>query len=46
MFSLTALQLQFTCEALTPISLNGYNAGSNLRGALGNILPTVTNCVF
>ena len=38
MFTLTALQLRFTCEALTPIRLNGYNAGSNLRGALGQVM--------
>ncbi len=38
MFNLTALQLRFTCEAVTPINLNGYNAGSNLRGALGNVM--------
>lgn len=38
MFTLTALPLRFTCEALTPIRLNGYNAGSNLRGALGNVM--------
>lgn len=38
MFTLTALPLRFTCEALTPIRLNGYSAGSNLRGALGNVM--------
>jgi hypothetical protein len=38
MFTLTALQLRFTCEAVTPIRLNGYSAGSNLRGALGNVM--------
>ncbi len=47
MFSLTALQLRFTCEAVTPIRLNGYSAGrqmpgtspgANLRGALGNVM--------
>lgn len=38
MFNLTALQLRFTCEAITPLRLNGYSAGSNLRGALGNVM--------
>jgi hypothetical protein len=38
MFTLTALPLRFSCEALTPIRLNGFNAGSNLRGALGNVM--------
>lgn len=38
MFDLSALQLRFTCEALTAVRLNGYNAGSNLRGALGNVM--------
>ena len=38
MFSLTALQLRFTCEAVTPLRLNSYSAGSNLRGALGNVM--------
>ena len=47
MFTLSALQLRFTCEALTPIRLNGYSAGrqtpgtsagAQLRGALGNVM--------
>ncbi|CAG1014449.1 hypothetical protein ANRL4_05216 [Anaerolineae bacterium] len=38
MFNLTALQLRFTSEAITPIRLNGYSAGSQLRGALGNVM--------
>ncbi len=35
---LTLIHLRFTCEALAPIDLAGYRAGSQLRGALGNIM--------
>ena len=38
MFSLTLTHLRFTVEALTPVRLSGYNAGSQLRGALGNMM--------
>ena len=38
MFSLTATHLRFVCEALTPIRLSGYSTGSQLRGALGNVM--------
>lgn len=38
MFALTALQLRFTCEAVTAIRLNGCSAGRQLRGALGNVM--------
>ncbi len=38
MFSLTLTHLRFTVEALTPVRLSGYNAGSQLRGALGNVM--------
>ncbi len=38
MFSLTLTHLRFTVEALTPIRLDGWRAGSNLRGALGNVM--------
>ncbi|MGH2523405.1 MAG: CRISPR system precrRNA processing endoribonuclease RAMP protein Cas6, partial [Anaerolineales bacterium] len=38
MFSLTLTHLRFTLEALTPIRLDGWRAGSNLRGALGNVM--------
>ena len=31
MFSLTLTHLRFTVEALTPVRLSGYNAGSQLR---------------
>lgn len=44
MFTLTALHLRFVCEALTPVRLGGERAGSNLRGALGNVM-TRANCV-
>lgn len=37
-FPLTALRLRFECEAITPIQLGGLKAGSNLRGALVNIM--------
>jgi len=33
MFSLTLTHLRFTVEALTPVQLSGYNAGSQLHGA-------------
>lgn len=38
MFTLTPLH--FTCEATTPLQLeeSAYRAGSNLRGALGNVM--------
>lgn len=38
MFNLTALQLHFTCEAVTPLQPGGWRAGANLRGALGNVM--------
>ncbi len=38
MFSLTATHLRFTCEALTPLRLSNYSAGSQLRGALGSVM--------
>ena len=38
MFNLTTLQLRFTCEAVTPLRLSDYSAGSQLRGALGNVM--------
>ncbi len=38
MFPLTLTHLRFTVEALTPVRLSGYNAGSQLRGALGNVM--------
>lgn len=38
MFNLTALQLRFTCEALTPLRLGGASTGAQLRGALGNVM--------
>lgn len=38
MFSLTLTHLRFTVETLTPVRLSGYNAGSQLRGALGNVM--------
>ncbi len=41
MFSLTATHLRFVCEALTSVRLSGYNAESQLRGALGNVMRRV-----
>lgn len=38
MFPLTLLHLRFVVEARTPVRLSGYNAGSQLRGALGNVM--------
>jgi hypothetical protein len=40
MFSLTLTHLRFTVEALTPVRLSGYNAGSQLRGALDFTTPS------
>ena len=38
MFALTVTHLRFVCEALTAIHLPRYEAGSRLRGALGNVM--------
>jgi hypothetical protein len=40
MFSLTTTHLRFVCEATTPLRLevDTYRAGSNLRGALGQVM--------
>jgi hypothetical protein len=38
MFPLTVTLLRFVCEALTPIRLARYEAGSRLRGALGQVM--------
>lgn len=40
MFALTTTHLRFVCEATTPLRLEAENfrAGSNLRGALGNVM--------
>ena len=38
MFPLTLLHLRFVLEARTLVRLSGYNAGSQLRGALGNVM--------
>ena len=38
MFPLTLVHLRFTTEALTPLRLGDYQAGSYLRGALGNVI--------
>lgn len=39
-FALTLTPLRFTCEATTPLRLevSAYRAGSNLRGALGQVM--------
>ncbi|MEJ5200754.1 MAG: CRISPR system precrRNA processing endoribonuclease RAMP protein Cas6 [Anaerolineales bacterium] len=37
-FPLTCVRLRFDCEAITIINLGGLNAGSNLRGALLNVM--------
>jgi hypothetical protein len=34
----TTTHLRFVCEATTPVRLDGWRAGSNLRGALGNVM--------
>jgi len=41
-FPLTALRLRFTCQAQTPLHLGGLRAGSNLRGALVNVMRRAT----
>ncbi len=38
MYSLTVTPLRFVCEALTPIRLARYEAGSHLRGSLGRVM--------
>lgn len=40
MFSLTTIHLRFVCEATTPLRLEAdiFRAGSNLRGALGQVM--------
>ena len=45
MFSLTTTHLRFACEVTTPLDLETekYRAGSNLRGALGQVM-TRTYC--
>jgi hypothetical protein len=37
-FPLTALHLNFTCEATTPIALAPNKAGAQMRGALSNVM--------
>ena len=37
-FTLTALRLRFHCAVKTPIHFGGLRAGSNLRGALVNVM--------
>ena len=34
----TTTHLRFVCEATTPLKLDGYRAGTNLRGAMGNVM--------
>ncbi len=41
-FPLTALQLQFHCLAETPLNPGGLQAGSNLRGALLDVMRRAT----
>ncbi len=41
-FPLTALRLRFTCRAETFLQLGGLRAGSNLRGALVNVMRRAT----
>jgi hypothetical protein len=41
-FSLTALRLRFHCVAETRIQLGGLRTGSNLRGALVNVMRRAT----
>lgn len=41
-FPLTYLRLRFTCMAETPLNLGGLRAGSNLRGALLNVMRRAT----
>ncbi len=41
-FPLTSLRLRFHCAAVSPIQLGGLRAGSNLRGALVNVMRRAT----
>ena len=41
-FPLTSLRLRFQCVAESPIQLGGLRAGSNLRGALVNVMRRAT----
>jgi len=41
-FPLTSLRLRFHCVAESPIQLGGLRAGSNLRGALVNVMRRAT----
>ncbi|PIU91719.1 MAG: hypothetical protein COW33_04260 [Anaerolineae bacterium CG17_big_fil_post_rev_8_21_14_2_50_57_27] len=41
-FPLTSLRLRFYCVAESPIHLGGLRAGSNLRGALVNVMRRAT----
>lgn len=41
-FPLTCLRLRFHCEADTPLHLGGLQAGSNLRGALVEVMRRAT----
>ena len=41
-FPLTSLRLRFTCTAETVLHLGGLRAGSNLRGALVNVMRRAT----
>ena len=34
----TTTHLRFVCEATTPLKLDGYRAGTNLRGAMGIVM--------
>ncbi len=45
-FSLTALRLRFECEAQTSLRLGGLKAGSNLRGALLNVMRRATCAAY
>jgi len=42
LFPLTSLRLRFHCAAVSPIQLGGLCAGSNLRGALVNVMRRAT----
>lgn len=41
-FPLTTVRLRFHCQAESPLHLGGWQAGSNLRGALLNVMTRAT----
>ncbi|MCB9136572.1 MAG: CRISPR system precrRNA processing endoribonuclease RAMP protein Cas6 [Anaerolineales bacterium] len=45
-FPLTAIRLRFHCQAESPLRLGGWQAGSNLRGALLNVMTRATCAAY